>query len=552
MEIGKNTNVKLFPSEYFNKNISSLQYDGEEVAPIFKLPIGFHGISLFYISQFYSKTDEIFFQHYIFDDQISPINGKEKLLDFSQYFDKIIDTLMGAYGISNDQKLNFMMEYTDRAPNLFQNLLTMNNQILSQIVPHGKEQGISYYLTATRNIDQCFAFLLDCNVDKIPQSVITTHAQPLLFSEVVAEEFPLASSVKNKPKLAKEKIEQIENGSFNLVYAIVSIGGVYASIILRPPQYIRISDHSSLAFNSVADAFEDSRIIVAVYQHTKFQKLPSLDCVRHATLFHENPIPSDNYYLSIIKYQSNHLSDTLDTLSHFISNCMQFPAAYFKAEGLSENAIISASIALHYPGREATASKITETIIGDRIPFDTMADAVNDYNRLMLWTRSFTEAIESFTKSDSDNVGKALRNCFYALPVRCPILINATIDLTIHTMTAFHKRRGMNDKLHEFLLLLLRYCLGENFDRQVGLHKYDLYKSVRQCVVTFDTCSEIFRPCDYEPFSIRKAYTLLIQAIDHFSSVSQKNIYVKSSEYDFDPEYLNYLTFQIIRKTVEQ
>ena len=573
----------LFPVEYHSKTFSFKQYTNKKKIPLFKLPVGFHAFSLINIAHYYAETATELYNMLIFDENcpdFSSVTGNE--VDFSNYFDKIVNFYMKKEKATKSEMIEFLFRYSDRNSQINDKNMLLTSLNLSQPiimnVPKGKEKGIIYSLSNSRNFDVPQIFVVDTTQDNIPRAVNVTAAQPFIFNDVVENEFPLHSSIEKKQEKAHVMLNGLSVGLFELQWALTAIDGIYSLIICRNPFFFRICDYFTYQYNAIEDAFGNSRILLVSYKFSAFSPLTELYCDTCVSPLHTEAIPADSYFLdlSAIKYikyidekartpilaslqgidtkELHTILDLKDVFVDFLRESIEYPCCYFSRANCQFLIAKSASIFLQYPNYPVQASTVAQSLMRVCPTYEQSMQATNDYNRFILWIRSLTTAMKSITNGNIDRLLQAFSSCFYALPGRMNQLVCATIRLVMNSLNIFRKRRGMNDDFFEQILFYFRHVLGDDFDKVLGFNRFDIFKSVRTILVTTESCAQMFTPLVFnnQIISPIKAVYKFNKAVDSLKQEKGIELIFDDNIYDLRKEFVEFLQSQVYDPTVLQ
>ena len=549
---------KLFPLEYHTKDFSFRKYESNQDIPVFKFPVGFHGFCLYNLANFFEeKGTKIFNNFQLEGGETDVFTGSQKEVDFTHFFNNIVDFFLHDLKHERIDANDFLTKISDRSPNIMANIVENGlvgfAEPIILNVPKGKEDGIVYSLSASRNVDVSQIFLVDTSKESIPHAVSVTAAQPHLFNDVVETQFPLLTSIEKKRKAAISILHNLSIGQFELQWAIVTLNGIFSLIICRSPFFIRISDNSTLTFNSLDDALLNARVLAVSYRYAEFSSNIELRCAQSVNILHNECIEGDKTYFELARKKFNEEFD-YSNLYEFIERSIDVPAYYFRAANYGETIAQAASIFVQYPNNTVSASTIVSGLLKNPPSYDQTMNATNEYYRFLFWVRSITTAIKTIISGDLDRLLAAFRSCFYSLPGRVGFLVTATIRLIMNSLNIFRKRRGMNEKFSENVLLLFAHALGTSFADVLGFKKYDLFKSSRTVLVTQEACAGAFVPLEFERASIspERAIAKLKDAIEKLKAEKSIDFIFDSSDYELDPEYIEFLKIQLYEPVILQ
>lgn len=544
----------LFPAEFFTKTYNYKDYSKTECFPIFKIPIGFTAFSLYHIAQYYDSTAIDSFNMFVFDDKDKNFSSEDKDIDFSPYLEKISYFYLKDIDKSSDIS-QFLMNVTDRNPLIMQNIVKLGRfgftEAVTISVPSGKEDGIIYSLSSSRNFDLPQNFLVDCTPDSIPRAVLITVAQPLMLNNAIHEDFPLISSVVKKREKAQAMTNDLTIGQFELQWAIVTLDGIFFLIICRHPFYLRVTDNYRTRFNSLEDAFGECRVLFVSYMFSEFAPDCELTVNTSTSKFHDDKIPGDNYYKEIA---TKNYSEVSDDIKAFLVRSIEFPSLYFKASNYNLIVGQCASLMAMYPMMPVEASKIASALVRPSPNFDTCSSALNDYNRYLLWLRSMTTAMKAMTTGKLDRLIRAFSSAFFALPGKNEYLVSVTFKLAMRSIGLYRKKRGMNDSFFEKMLLFFKHVLGNDFDEILGINRFDVFKSVRNFIVTVDTCGVVLLPLKFSRKTVSplRAGNKLVSAIENLENTHNIKIEGDDSQYSLNSDYYEFLKSQTYEECIMQ
>lgn len=521
------------PSSVFSRNIENFEEDeGSKVIPTFYLPVGFNAFSLFHIAIFYDGSDS----------RLLSIEEVHKLLEYDDYdtgydFSATLSSLFRFYedllGASS-----FASTVTDRSPNIFNNLTRETYGSTCYSVPAGQEDGITHLLTVTRNFDHNFFFRVDATIEDIPLSVVSSIGQPDLFYMLMDMESLCTNAA--RIKLARTNSKTLENGMFQMQWALCTVNRLFRLIINRCSHYIVIGDNYSASFTSADDAFDNAIIRLVVYKHSFFAPKIRLECRQKLSLFHPDVLISDKLYAEIAL--STHIADK--TIHSFILQSLEFPFMFYKESNFSDNLCSIAFMLTQFSSITAEATSLALQLMSDIREIENANEAANSYNMFLFWVRSLIAVAEGIVNDDIDAVYKGFSSCFYSLPFRIDKLIATTVNFALMVSQMFRHKKRVNDSWFSQMLILLRFVLGDNYDDQLKLRKNDIIGYPLDIPVTIDGCVSLFIPKHFvreteSIFSIEEQFESL------FQSLKERGIYLDSSgEYIINNEYLRFIRIQ--------
>ena len=109
---------------------------------------------------------------------------------------------------------------------LFSNLPLSSTVYHVQIVPHGKEEGIPYFLIHASDFQHSYVFILDSiqflgeepvNTQILKwASIKTTSGQPKVFNSIISREFSTPYSIETKKEKIPTIIDSFQCGQFEI------------------------------------------------------------------------------------------------------------------------------------------------------------------------------------------------------------------------------------------------------------------------------------------------------------------------------------------------
>lgn len=107
-----------FPSDLFTAQFEPVTCDGPaETIPIFRFPLGFHTISLWYLAQYYDGTARPFYDHFLLYPEQNPLSTSPHV-DYGRILVRICQFVLRSDSASGDEISRFLTAFYDRKANI--------------------------------------------------------------------------------------------------------------------------------------------------------------------------------------------------------------------------------------------------------------------------------------------------------------------------------------------------------------------------------------------------------------------------------------------------
>lgn len=359
----KNDSLPLDRNFISSNELEDQQVSSKDSIPVFLLPYGYHSLSLFQIAQFYDGTAANFYKNIIFARNFNEKSktqpdsfSKHNVFDYSHCFHQIISNFQIPKSIQSSQYIKLSDRFFDM--DFFLTLPPLGDlSFVSYHIPKGKEDGIVYILSQTREFTRSHLFsLMSAPFSSLSAKVTITAGQPFLLNKILSKTYTNVDSIYSRKESLTNDINNLKQNSFQIDWAIASINGFSTLILVRPPQYLRISDRHLELFDGIEKAFENSNVYLVCYRHSQFINNTNFEKSIESSEV-DKPIKSDTFFCSLLKdeMKKNFLEkNSMDFLSYLVYS-LRFPSFFLMNCGFEKEIAMAASVFVDDPkGRSAS------------------------------------------------------------------------------------------------------------------------------------------------------------------------------------------------------
>jgi hypothetical protein len=529
-----------------------LKEEDAELIPVFKLPYGFHSLSLCLIAEYYDGGLTSLYESFVFP----ALKGSFREMSSIDFGDVLQAFFSHLVGCESPKKIQESIKHLFDRNSDFRGILDLlsitQNQYSLHFVPRHSEIGIVHILRHSSDFSRPHIFLLD----SIPSATFPSYAvsitagQPILMNSVIKDNFATINSIEAKSDWIPECIASMKIGQFQIDWAIVVIEGHFALILCRTPTYFMIGDGYLQEFDKLGDAFANTYVICVSYRHSAFISSKRLKLREvQEEFFHFPVIPFDKIFCCLIKERLQKLKNCKINFRKYIRNCVKYPSFYLTQIGIAMDLAISASIFIDLDSNPGAASSIASEFVYGKATLDTVKQCINQYNRFCFWLRSVVRVLKALFIEKCGILEKSLLAVFKSLPAKSHFLVAFSVFLCTEAIRRFHKFRTENEDLWRSILRIFRYIFGDRFDEVMNIRRFDVPRTLRSEVVHLDSCIGLFCAIPFK--NEKRCANAVLNRFEKYLGKSQIEELEEAKIYQLLPAYLEFLNLQSFEKTME-